>query len=102
MALQGSPELPGIQALAAVWRAGLAGANTDHTCVCYPVDLATGALGEGTSSQHWYQLGWGAVGRLLPSVDKKWRRHPQSGIQVAGEAPPCSCCNPCRRVLAIP
>jgi hypothetical protein len=46
-----------VTALSCVFRAGREGAVTDHVSVLYDVDMNTGVIGEGTTNQHWYQLG---------------------------------------------
>ena len=47
----------GVEVLSACFRAGRAGASTDHSCVMFDVDVATGDIRRGTTSAHWYQLG---------------------------------------------
>lgn len=47
-----------------VFRAGLAGASTDHKSICFRVNAESGRIGQGVSNLHWYQLGWKAVGRI--------------------------------------
>jgi hypothetical protein len=69
----------------AVWRAGLAGRTTDHDSICFELDPATGVLGRGSSSSHWYRLGWRWFGRVdASSAGREWAQHPQSGAQVSG------------------
>lgn len=46
-----------VHVVTAVWRAGFAGAPTDHSAVCFGVDVQTGRLVPGTSAAHWYRLG---------------------------------------------
>lgn len=67
-------------------RAGLAGADTDHSSVCFAVDAESGLLGEGVSANHWYRLGPRALGRLQPDGQRVWRSHPDTGAPVAGAA----------------
>ena len=44
-----------ILVLSACFRAGRAGASTDHSCVMFDVDLPTCTLKKGTSNAHWYE-----------------------------------------------
>ena len=44
-----------ILVLSACFRAGRAGASTDHSCVMFDVDLPTCTLKKGTSNVHWYE-----------------------------------------------
>lgn len=74
------------QALSCVFRAGRAGAATDHVCVLFNVDCATGKVTHGMINQHWYQLG------LTKAVACPWGvyandidRHPDSHQQVVGK-----------------
>jgi len=46
-----------IEALSCVFRAGRAGAPTDHGAILFDVDTETGKVGGGTTNAHWYQLG---------------------------------------------
>jgi hypothetical protein len=44
-----------ILVLSACFRAGRAGASTDHSCIMFDVDLPTCTLKKGTSNAHWYE-----------------------------------------------
>uniref|UniRef100_A0A7S1UG28 Alpha-L-glutamate ligase-related protein ATP-grasp domain-containing protein n=1 Tax=Phaeomonas parva TaxID=124430 RepID=A0A7S1UG28_9STRA len=46
-----------VKALSCVFRAGRAGASTDHSSILFDVDTAKAELGRGTTNDHWYQLG---------------------------------------------
>jgi hypothetical protein len=46
-----------VMALSCVWRAGRAGAATDHSAVLFNVDPDTGMIKAGTTNNHWYQRG---------------------------------------------
>jgi hypothetical protein len=51
-----------ISALSCVFRAGREGALTDHVNILFDVDNQTGVVREGTTNQHWYNLGlWKAL-----------------------------------------
>ena len=79
---------PTVEAVAAVWRAGLSGADTDHKSICFTVDTDTGELGEGMSSEHWYQVGWKGLFKVAASAFQTWTYHPESGVTVTGEVIP--------------
>jgi hypothetical protein len=74
-----------VDVVTAVWRAGLAGAPTDHSSICFNVDLHTGALSLGVTANHWYRLGLAGLGRVHAAAGREWQRHPDTGKQVAGE-----------------
>jgi hypothetical protein len=74
-----------VDVVTAVWRAGLAGASTDHSSICFNVDLGTGALSPGVTANHWYRLGLQGLGRLDAAAARVWQSHPDTGKQVAGE-----------------
>jgi hypothetical protein len=44
-------------ALSCVFRAGRAGAQTDHSSVLFDVDITSGRIRNATTNAHWYQLG---------------------------------------------
>ena len=46
-----------VRVLSCVFRAGRAGAETDHSSVLYDVDQAPGRVKQGTINAHWYKLG---------------------------------------------
>jgi hypothetical protein len=79
-----------VQVVTAVWRAGLAGKDTDHSSICFPMDAQTGVLSQGVSANHWYKLGWRWCGRVDGSTaGRAWLHHPDSQVPVAGEAGYC-------------
>jgi len=49
-----------VEPVSCVFRAGRAGALTDHSSILFDVDLRTGTVGRGTTNRQWYQLGWRA------------------------------------------
>ena len=74
-----------ISVLSCCWRAGRAGAATDHSSVLFDVDLASGEIGKGTSSAHWYQLGPAKAWRCPRiSTGHTETHHPDSGVRVTG------------------
>ena len=78
-----------ISVLSCCWRAGRAGAATDHSSVLFDVDLASGEIGKGTSSAHWYQLGPAKAWRCARiSTGHTETHHPDSGVKVTGASIP--------------
>lgn len=65
-----------VRALSCVFRAGRAGASTDHSSVLFDVDCATGTLKRGTTNDHWYKLGLNGA-RSCPWLS----RHDQVGSE---------------------
>ena len=82
---------PAVAAIACVFRAGRAGAATDHDSILFDVDVATGKIGRGTTNMQWYKLGpqhaapFGSV-RWAPPADTL--DHPDTGKRVAGATIP--------------
>jgi hypothetical protein len=73
-----------VRTLSCVFRAGRAGAATDHSSVLYDVDRATGRILKGTTNAHWYQLGWHRdlfCYREAPS----YQAHPDSQVDLVGQ-----------------
>ena len=77
-----------IEVLTCVFRAGLAGADTDHASVCFPVDDG-GELGPGLTAAHWYRTGLRGALRVAGGADEVFEAHPQSGFLVAGARARC-------------
>ena len=46
-----------VKCLSCVFRAGRAGAMTDHESILFDVDTTTGVIKKGTTNAHWYELG---------------------------------------------
>lgn len=69
--------------LSCVFRAGRAGAKTDHSSIIFDVNMHTGIIGRGTTNSHWYQLGakglWSAW-----SSEKTIIKHPDRPVEIAG------------------
>jgi len=75
-----------ITLLSACWRAGRAGADTDHKSILFDVDMGSGAIGGGTSNSHWSQLGpWEASRCPWRSRGHTVSAHPDGGAMIAGE-----------------
>ena len=53
----GPSEATPIKTFSCVFRAGRAGAATDHDAILFDVDLTTGVIQEGSINREWYQLG---------------------------------------------
>eukprot|EP00879_Flechtneria_rotunda_P009184 GHRR01009616.1.p1 GENE.GHRR01009616.1~~GHRR01009616.1.p1 ORF type:complete len:141 (-),score=60.57 GHRR01009616.1:2054-2476(-) len=70
----------------AVWRAGRAGASTDHSSICYNIDADTSELSEGVTANHWYVLGLKGLGIVDPAAQEVWHVHPDSRRQITGES----------------
>jgi len=83
----GSPTQPqAAKALCTVWRAGRAGASTDHSSVMVDVpDKSTELLGTGSSSAHWYARGWKSFGMPLSTADGAISKHPDTAKKLTGE-----------------
>ena len=61
---------------------------TDHVSVLYDVDMKTGVIGEGTTNQHWYQLGLDKV-LTCPWVNTTSTTvHPDTNRTVTGTKVP--------------
>jgi len=75
-----------VRVLSACWRAGRAGAMTDHSSLLFDVDLESGQIRRGTSNAHWYMLG------IRNALRCPWRSeghthsvHPDHGGVITGE-----------------
>lgn len=58
-----------VTALSCVFRAGRAGAATDHDSILFDINIQTGRVGNGTTNAHWYKLG------LWNAISCPWRSH---------------------------
>jgi len=87
--LAGSATRSDISSLSCVFRAGRAGALTDHSSLLFDVDLSTGIIKKGTTNAHWYQIGMSKV------ISTPWRNQDSmsqhidtgttlSGVQIEG------------------
>ena len=76
-----------IQALSCVFRAGRAGALTDHSSILFDVDLKTGEIKRGTTNAHWYVQG--PKGWSVPWISTHdVKKHPDVDVQVTGNRVP--------------
>jgi hypothetical protein len=76
-----------VTALSCVFRAGRAGAKTDHSSIIFDIDCRTGVIGKGTTNSHWYQLGMKGLSTAWTS-SKNMTHHPDCGAQVTGRRVP--------------
>jgi len=85
-----SPPVPisDVQALSCVFRAGRAGAITDHVAIFFDVDMKTGVIQKGTTNAHWYQLGLSTIFETPWLSSHTIVEHPDTGRAVAGETIP--------------
>ena len=79
-----------ITALSCVFRAGRAGAATDHDSILFDVNPQTGVIGGGTTNAHWYKLGLHNTlpGRCDWRSSHSYQTHPDGDIPVAGSTVP--------------
>jgi len=84
---QGGPQA---KALCTVWRAGRAGASTDHSSVMVnvPESHCSEVLGTGSNSAHWYATGWKSLGMPLSTADGAISVHPDTGKALQGATLP--------------
>jgi hypothetical protein len=76
-----------VSALSCVFRAGRAGAKTDHSSIIFDIDNQTGVIGKGTTNSHWYQLGTKGLSTAWTSA-KTITHHPDCDKQVTGRQVP--------------
>merc|ERR1719482_1175810 len=76
-----------VSALSCVFRAGRAGALTDHSSIIFDIDTNTGVIGKGTTNSHWYQLGMKGLKTAWTS-SKHMTHHPDCGAEVTGRRVP--------------
>lgn len=75
------------RALSCVFRAGRAGAATDHVCILFNVNRETGKVTHGTTNQHWYQLGAARAAACPWGLYKnEITHHPDSQQPVVGHS----------------
>jgi hypothetical protein len=74
-----------VHALSCTFRAGRAGASTDHSSILFNVDPKTGVLGKGTINAEWYRMG--LKGSLLAAQSEEapvFSSHPDNGARISG------------------
>lgn len=79
-----------ITALSCVFRAGRAGASTDHDSILFDIDPQTGTILRGTTNAHWYRLGLHEAlpGRCPWRSSHDYTHHPDANILVEGNQVP--------------
>jgi hypothetical protein len=83
-----SLRLKQIEAFSCVFRAGRAGAATDHDAILFDVDLTTGVIKEGSVNKDWYQLGLSAANPTAIPAVQTFSEHPDCGLLVTGRQVP--------------
>lgn len=68
-----------------VFRAGRAGANTDHSSILFDIDSESGRLRSGTTNAHWYVLGPHAPFTAALYSFHNLDEHPDTGVRLNGE-----------------
>ena len=87
----GKAEAKPVEAIACVFRAGRAGASTDHDSILFDVDVNSGKIGRGTTNMQWYKLG---PQHVAPFGNVRWApppdtlKHPDNGCNVTGATIP--------------
>jgi len=77
-----------VTALSCVFRAGRAGAATDHDSILFDVDVGSGEIKGGTTNAHWYRLGLMEVLRCPWRSTHDYTHHPDGNIPVTGKVIP--------------
>merc|ERR1712070_397406 len=73
--------------LSCVFRAGRAGAKTDHSSILFDVDLKTGDILKGTTNAHWYKLGPKGLSTAWTS-EQDTTHHPDCSVKITGRRVP--------------
>lgn len=80
-----------VTALSCVFRAGRAGAATDHDSILFDVNVQTGEILGGTTNAHWYRLwskAWSTPWRSEHSTTHHPDGNPKDSIPVTGNVVP--------------
>jgi len=77
-----------IECLSCVFRAGRAGALTDHESILFDVDTASGNIKKGTTNAHWYELGLNKITTCPWTSTHNVTHHPDTGAPIAGQQLP--------------
>jgi len=75
-----------ISILSCVFRAGRAGAPTDHSCYLFNVDMKTSTLDLATTNDHWYRLGLKGIKEGVWLSKHDMTHHPDGNIPVTGKS----------------
>jgi len=86
--LRKQPRDGDVFSMSCVFRAGRAGAATDHSSVLFDVDLTTGEILRGTTNAHWYQLGLAKAWKTPWLSTHDTTHHPDCGTKITGEKIP--------------
>jgi len=75
-----------VKSLSCVFRAGRAGADTDHSSILFDVDVDSGLIRGGTTNAHWYRVGMLETipGRCPWRSHHDYTHHPDGDIPVKG------------------
>mmetsp|Transcript_21410 Transcript_21410/g.41987 ORF Transcript_21410/g.41987 Transcript_21410/m.41987 type:complete len:425 (+) Transcript_21410:143-1417(+) len=76
-----NPETQEVTPLTCVWRAGMAGAKTDHTAIFFDVDAEKGVFRDGARNPNWYKIG---LPNKLLDTEHGITHHPDSKIKIEG------------------
>lgn len=82
------PQRKDVVALSCVFRAGRAGAATDHDSILFNIDVKTGMIKRGTTNAHWYRLGPTEILRCPWRSHHNYTHHPDGEIAVTGNQVP--------------
>lgn len=88
--VKNAPQVHEVTALSCVFRAGRAGAATDHDSILFDVDVKSGLIKGGTTNAHWYRLGLHEAlpGRCPWRSHHDYQTHPDGDIAVSGNYVP--------------
>ncbi|CAF0982228.1 unnamed protein product [Didymodactylos carnosus] len=73
-----------IKPLTVVFRAGRSNEFTDHNAIFFNIDMTSGILSSGTTTQHWNKLGIHYFCQPDTSMWKEYMIHPDSGVRIEG------------------
>ena len=77
-----------VTALSCVFRAGRAGAATDHDSILFDVNVKTGEIQGGTTNAHWYRLFAKALLHTPWRSQHSTTHHPDGNVPVTGKVVP--------------
>jgi len=84
MSFADAAEAKPVKAFSCVFRAGRAGAATDHDAILFDVDLKSGLIQEGSINKEWYKLGTENVNPYGRPDISVFTEHPDCGKKVTG------------------